>query len=159
LARNLFYVWKKYKLKNITLSILSISLLLLSSCSQKKQIHILTDDAKGIQVSAPMIYKGMKIGEVKSLNPHKDQILISVELEDKIQISKNSSCIISDELNTKKSIKISQLGNPAYVNNDTVKLESALHLFPNGFADDVKNVIIEVDKIGTLLDQIMRKIE
>ncbi len=144
-------------MKKSGFAFLTIFFLALVSCTSNKSLHILTDDAKEVQTNASVFYKGMEIGKINAIHPLNNQILITLSLNKDIVISKNAEIFLNSD--GKHGILVSELAKVGYKNNDTILFQNTANLFPEGFADDVKNVIMEVDKLGTLLDKVMRKLE
>ena len=118
------------------------------------------DDVKGLKVSAPVLFKGLKAGTVTDieLNPEEGLVLVTVEVSKKIKLTRGASFrLVSTDLFDTKALQIDPGPSSAalYRDSDTLPALIAPSLIENLVGD----LTPLKDKVETSLTNVNRILE
>ena len=128
--------------------------------SNSMTLYATYNNVQGLAASNPVVINGLQVGMVSSISNDKDmkQLLVSIELNEQLNIPKNSvAIIIPNPLgNNKLEIKLGDANN--YLKNkDTIATQVS-----KGIVDDVLQkvdpLLFEVKKAVTTLDTLLRSV-
>ncbi len=142
------------------LTALLLLLIVITSCRHqvsKKTIYLLTDKVNGIQQGNAVVYKGLQVGKIANISIHKENILLQMEVNLDLQVSKNSYFVLNKE--GKHQAEVFELGTPILNSGDTLVAISSSNIFPQGFAEDTKNIILKVEDVLVDVNRIVEKLE
>jgi ABC-type transporter Mla subunit MlaD len=114
------------KKKSNFLLLIMIGLILNSACNSNNKYYIKTETASNVVQDMEIIYRGTKVGTVSDIIVKNAYVILEVEINEDITISKDASFkMVSKDLFT-KAIELKPMGNHFhksnfYADGDTIK--------------------------------------
>ena len=103
-------------------SILFLTVILTSCSKQKNKLSIIFDRVNGLKLGSTVQKKGVAIGEVSKIDLLGNEVIVDIELKDKIQIPVGSQFYISNTLIGDATINVDFSINSNYLaSKDTAK--------------------------------------
>lgn len=122
------------------------------------KLYILSEDASGLSQGTPIVFRGLKIGQVKDLSIINNKVLIELLIEDEMRFSKSAEFEVNNSLLGDRTINVKNLdySNDYYQSGDTLNLSltypSMTNLIDSTMMVDIEPSLKEISNIiGTAL--------